>query len=417
MDKLDKIMEEAMDIVDANGISNIVGTDSHIEADCEDKDVLYHLVLNGNINNLDDIDCDCGKEMCAHRLAFVIELNKKMENSKATMLENAFNGALSWQGIKDFVELAINYNEELYNYFLDMILYEENGGIDFKGELEYERIDEIFTEYSQTGFILKKNFRNLMKELSEEIDSYGEDAKSIRELSFYLLKLMTRYQYDWPSDFYDHVHNLFGAIANKISGNKVEQKALIDDMIAHLKDPETIYNEVLIGDLLLGFVTTKIQAKAIQRIIKERIERLVPVVQDNQSEGLPPEISDLCISLNRLNIVTRTQLNMSPVKTAKMFYQLQPRNEIFKGAFEIIRYYLDTNNVSSFSAFLAYTVDEFPIRYATFAYLKELFGGIVSAIEQAPIINKDDHYEYISQGILDNLDHETATRLIWELDL
>ncbi len=417
MDKLDKIMEAAMDIVDANGISNITGTDSHIEADCEYKDVLYHLVLNGNINNLDDIKCDCGQEMCAHRLAFVIELNKRMENSKALMLENAFNGSLSWQGIKDFVELAINYNEELYNYFLDMILFEENGGIDFKGDLEYERIDDIFSEYSQTGFILRKNFRKLIKEINEEIDSYGNDAKSIRELSFYLLKLMTRYQYDWPIEFYGHVLTLFEGVGAKLAANKVESKAFINDLISHLKDPETIFNEILIGDLLITFAINKVQAKAIQKIIKERIDRLIPVVRDNQSENLPVEISNLCISLNRLNIVTRTQLNLSLAKTAKMFYQLQPRAEIYHGVYELLRYYLDAGNANAFIEFLNYTFNDYRLQLETPGYLKDLFSGVIGAIGQSSVTDKDDYYTYISQGIMSSLDHEDAVRLLWELDL
>ena len=417
MDKFDKIMEEAMEIVDAKGISNITGTDSHIEADCEDKDVLYHLVLNGNINNLDDIECDCGQEMCPHRLAFVVELNKKMENSKSLMLDNAFNGALSWQGIKDFVELAINYNEELYNYFLDMVLYEENGGIDFKGELEYERIDEIFATYSQTGFILKKNFRHLISQINTEIEGYGQDVKSIRELCMYLLKLMTRYQYDWPLDFYSHVHSLLGEWARKIGENKVEQKTFVNDLINNLEDPETIYNEILIGDLLLSFIITKAQAKEIQKVIKERIERLIPVVQDGQSQGMPLEINELCESLNRLNIVTRTHLNLSPNITAKVFYQLQPQTEIYKGAFEILRYFLDSNNVKSFSGFMDYTFHELSLQNETFIYLRDLFSGILGAIEQSPIVNKEEYYDYIRHEILSKLEHDLATRLLWELDL
>lgn len=417
MDKLDKIMEEAMVIVEADGISNIVGTNSHIEADCEDRDVLYHLVLNGNINNLDDIECDCGQEMCPHRLAFVIELNKKMENSKSLMLENAFNGALSWQGIKDFVELAINYNEELYNYFLDMVLYEENGGINFKGELEYERIDEIFHEYSQTGFILKKNYPEMMRELKEEITGYEGDVKSLKELAVYLLKLMARYQYDFPIEFYRHGDILFHELSAKISGDKGEYKSYLNNLINLLKDPETIYNEILIGNALLNAITTKVQARAIQKIIKERIQRLIPVVQDNQAESLPVEISDLCESLNRLNVVTRTSLELSPMNTAKIFYQLQPKYEIYRGIYELVNYFLENNYGDYFSGLIEYTFKEFSLPSESFSYLKDLFNGIIIAIEHSKIENKDDYFDYFKDEILEKFNHEFAIRLLWELNL
>lgn len=417
MDNINKLMDKAMRIIEEKGIYNIVGDDSHIEADCEDGEVLYHLVLDGHVGNLDDIVCDCGKKVCAHRLAFVLELNRKMENSKVMMLENAFNGALSDEGLKDFVELAINYNEDLYHYFLDMILFEESGGIEFSGDEEYEKIDMIFHKYSQTGFVFQKNYNALAAEILGESKNYLEYPEHLDELLVYILKLIAQYQYDKTNDFYPTILPVLQEIADLAGSDGHQKGKLLDSLAELLGQSNIILVEALIYDLLLDIIAAKTQARLIYNIIKPRVSSIAEIIIDNGDMGEPQDLIFLRAALNRLNLHTRTILVMSDRNTFKDFFKLCPRKYLYNGVATLVSYYALSAREEALDELIDYVFSGKLEIMEEFEVAKEVVLSLINSINENLYYDNEYYISKIVEKIVEQYAQTVSFKLLWELNL